>query len=89
MSFMIQEPGDSDILSELNKAALNARMGGGIFAFATRGGADAFLGLPNIATLAAKEELRILVGTDAITNATTLAYLSDAAHDSKNKKFTV
>lgn len=82
MSFVIQQPGESGLLATLNKAAVGARAGGGVFAFASEAGIKNLFSQPNIqALLRAHESLRFVVGVDAITNADALLYLSKCASE--------
>lgn len=78
--FVLQEPGGSDLLDAINDAANNAESGGGVFAFASRGGIAAFLSTPHVQELLTQgKELHLIVGVDSITNAEALLYLADQA----------
>ncbi len=76
--FVFQEPGGSDLLDEINSAAQNAERGGGVFAFASKGGIDKLLRAPNVQVMLNEgRPLDLIVGVDSITNADALAFLSD------------
>lgn len=78
MAFVIQQPGSALLLETINEAAENAESGGGVFAFATRGGVEALLQAPNVARmLTSGRPFHLVVGVDAITNAEALLYIGD------------
>ena len=78
MTFVFQQPGTAKLLEALNDAAADASAGGGIFAFASKGGIDAFFARPNIARmLRRRQRFQLIVGVDAITNAEALLCLSE------------
>ena len=71
----IQTPGSKALLHELNRAAKDAELGGGAFAFATRSGVKEFFSQSNIKKLAKNGEFLLVVGIDAITNFDTICEL--------------
>ena len=71
----IQTPGSKALLHELNKAAKDAELGGGAFAFATRSGVEEFFSQSNIKKLAKNGKFLLVVGIDAITNFDTIREL--------------
>ena len=76
--FILQEPGNEDLLEAINNAADNAENGGGIFAFASKAGIAAFLQTESINQLLDQgNEFKLIVGVDSITNAEAILYLSD------------
>lgn len=78
MTFVFQQPGTAKLLEALDVASDNAEHGGGVFAFATKSGIEALLGVPRIAQMLAKgNPFHLIVGVDAITNAEALLYLRD------------
>ncbi|ROH87011.1 hypothetical protein ED236_04780 [Pseudomethylobacillus aquaticus] len=78
MAFVFQQPGTAKLLHAIDNAAVNADKGGGVFAFASKGGIDALFDSPNIANmLAAGRHFHLIVGIDAITNAEALLCLSE------------
>jgi hypothetical protein len=78
MKFTLQQPGTEKLLEALDAAAKNADSGGGVFAFASKGGIDALFSRPNILyMLKHKRPFHLIVGVDAITNAEALLCLSD------------
>jgi|GEM_PF-1840465 len=73
MTFVFQQPGTAHLLNAINTAAAGADSGGGVFAFASKGGVDALLAAPNVARmLKRKRPFHLIVGMDAITNAEAL-----------------
>lgn len=73
MAFVFQQPGSFGLLDVLNNCAKGADGGGGVFAFASKGGVEAIFTLPNIeAMLKADRPFHLIVGIDAITNAEAL-----------------
>lgn len=80
MTFVFQEPETAGLLDALNDCSKDAESGGGVFAYATKGGVEAVFGLPNIAAmLAAGRLFHLIVGIDAITNTEALLCLSEKA----------
>ncbi|WP_141213248.1 phospholipase D family protein [Janthinobacterium sp. PC23-8] len=78
MTFVFQQPGTTKLLEAIDDAAADATAGGGVFAFASRGGIDAFFSRPNIARmLRRRQRFQLIVGVDAITNAEALLCLSE------------
>ena len=78
MSFFFQQPGSAGLLEALNDSAKGAEAGGGVFAFASKGGVEAIFSTPNIAAmLKAGRPFHLVVGIDAITNAETLICLRE------------
>jgi hypothetical protein len=78
MAFIFQQPGTTKLLEAINDAALNAKEGGGIFAFASKGGIEALFACPQISVmLQAGRPFHLIVGIDAITNAEALLCLSE------------
>ena len=71
----IQTPGSKALLHELNRAAKDAELGGGAFAFATRSGVKEFFSQSNIKKLAKNGEFLLVVGIDAVTNFDTICEL--------------
>lgn len=78
MTFVFQQPGTEKLLEAIDGAALNASSGGGVFAFASKGGIDTFFARPNISAMLSNERsFHLIVGIDAITNADALLCLSE------------
>jgi len=78
MGFTFQQPGNSSTLQAIGKAAQNADSGIGVFAYASPSGVRAFFDIPEILTLlASKKKFHLIVGVDAITNASTLLTIDD------------
>lgn len=78
MTFVFQQPGTAKLLETIDAAAANATCGGGIFAFASKGGIDALFACSNISNMFAQDRpFRLIVGIDAITNAESLLCLGD------------
>lgn len=78
MTFVFQQPGSAGLLDALNDGSKDAEAGGGVFAFASKGGVEAIFGLPNIAAmLTAGRPFHLIVGIDAITNAEALLCLGE------------
>lgn len=78
MTFVFQQPGTAKLLDAIDEAAAGADAGGGVFAFASRGGIDAFFARPNIVRmLQQRKRFLLIVGIDAITNAEALLCLSE------------
>lgn len=78
MTFVFQHPGTAKLLDAMDEAAAEATAGGGVFAFASRGGIDAFFARPNIARmLRRRQRFQLIVGVDAITNAEALLCLGE------------
>lgn len=78
MTFVFQQPGTERLLEAIDNSAANADNGGGVFAFASKGGIDAFFACPNISSmLEHNQPFHLIVGVDAITNAEALLCLSD------------
>lgn len=78
MTFYFQQPGEEKLLDVLNKSAKDALSGGGVFAFASKGGVNALFGLANIQELLKqKRPFQLIVGIDAITNSETLLRIEE------------
>jgi hypothetical protein len=78
MTFVIQPPGADSLLQAIDTSAINAESGGGVFAFASKGGVAALLKLGRIQKmLSTNKPFHLIIGVDAITNAETLLYLSE------------
>lgn len=78
MAFIFQEPGTTKLLEVINDAALDSEKGGGIFAFASKGGIDALFSCPQLLNmLNSSHPFHLIVGIDAITNAEALLSLSE------------
>lgn len=78
MTFVFQQPGTEKLLEAIDGASLNASSGGGVFAFASKGGIDALFARPNIsAMLSNQRPFHLIVGIDAITNADALLCLNE------------
>lgn len=78
MGFTFQQPGTSSTLHAIGKAAQHADSGLGVFAYASPSGVRAFFEIPEIlALLTAKNKFHLIVGVDAITNASTLLMIGD------------
>ncbi|MDQ1924356.1 phospholipase D family protein [Massilia pseudoviolaceinigra] len=78
MTFVFQQPGTTKLLEAIDAAAAKASAGGGVFAFASRGGIEAFFAQPNIARmLDRRQQFQLIVGVDAITNAEALLFLGE------------
>jgi len=78
MTLVFQQPGTEKLLEAIDGAALDASSGGGVFAFASKGGIDTFFARPNIsAMLSNQRPFHLIVGIDAITNADALLCLSE------------
>lgn len=78
MTFVFQHPEAAGLLDALNDCSKDAESGGGVFAFATKGGVEAIFSLPNIvAMLATGRPFHLIVGIDAITNAVALLCLEE------------
>jgi hypothetical protein len=78
MTFVYQHPEAAGLLDALNDCSKDAESGGGVFAFATKGGVEAIFSLPNIvAMLATGRPFHLIVGIDAITNAVALLCLEE------------
>lgn len=78
MSFFFQQPGSAGLLDTLNDCSKDAEGGGGVFAFASKGGVEAIFGLPNIShMLKAGRPFHLIVGIDAITNAEALLSIGE------------
>lgn len=78
MTFILQQPGTAKLLEAIDAAALNANSGGGVFAFASKGGIDAFFARPNISIMLTHQHpFHLIVGIDAITNADALLCLGE------------
>lgn len=76
MSFVFQQPDSPGLLKTLDDCSNGAEGGGGLFAFASKGGIKTFFSLPNIAAmLKAKRPFHLVVGIDAITNAESILQL--------------
>lgn len=87
MTFVFQQPASAGLLHAIDNCANGAHGGGGIFAFASRGGVDAFLSLPNVKAMLSKgHPFHLIVGIDAITNSEALICLDE--HSRKYKKLT-
>jgi hypothetical protein len=73
----IQDPGlkGPNLLESISDAASGADRGGGIFAFATRGGIDALLGAKEVADVIEKHAFHLVVGVDSITDTRSLKVL--------------
>lgn len=85
MAFLFQEPGSALLLQSVDQFADDADEGGGIFAFATKGGIDNLLDAPRVARhLKKKKPFRLIVGVDATTNAAALLTLGDALEQFRN-----
>ena len=79
----IQTPGSKMLLHELNRAAKDAKLGGGAFAFATRSGVKKFFSQSNIKNLAKNGEFLLIVGIDAVTNYDTIRELEKQTQELK------
>lgn len=79
----IQTPGSKALLRELNRAAKDAELGGGAFAFATRSGVKEFFSQSNIKKLAKNGEFLLVVGIDAVTNFDTIRELEKQTQELK------
>lgn len=78
MAFFFQQPNSSGLLDAVDSHSKGADSGGGVFAFASKGGIDAFFTLPSIeAMLGGGKPFQIIVGIDAITNAAALLCLAE------------
>ena len=78
MGFTFQQPGNSSTLQAIGKAAQDADFGIGVFAYASPSGVNAFFEVPEIAALLkAKKKFHLIVGVDAITNASALLTIND------------
>lgn len=78
MTLYIQQPDSTGLLKRLDQSTLHADSGGGIFAYATKGGVEALFSLPGmLAMMARKSPYHLIVGIDAITNAETIFSLRD------------
>lgn len=76
--FVFQKPGCADLLEAITAASENAKFGGGVFAFASKGGIALLLEAAHIQQmLEAGKPLHVIVGVDSITNAEALLYLQD------------
>lgn len=85
MTFIFQHPGSIKLLKEIDKAALNVNSGGGIFAFASKGGIEALFSQTNLdAMLNSNKPFHLVVGVDAITNAEALLTLGEKVKKYKN-----
>lgn len=75
----IQDPGlqSGKLIDAIVEAAEGAERGGGIFAFATKGGIDLLLGDKVIEPLVKDREFRLVVGVDSITDERALKSLND------------
>jgi hypothetical protein len=81
MAFIFQQPGTTKLLEVINDAALGSNKGGGIFAFASKGGIDALFACPQISNMLQTGcPFHLIVGIDAITNAEALLCLSEKLH---------
>ncbi len=77
-SFVFQQPGRADLLQAIDAAATTADSGGGVFAFASKGGIEAFFGVSAISSmLSHRKPFYLVVGVDAITNAEALLYIAE------------
>lgn len=77
-SFVFQQPGSAELLQAINAAATKANSGGGVFAFASKGGIEALFSVPAISSmLNRRKTFRLVVGVDAITNAEALLYIAE------------
>lgn len=78
MTFVLQEPGKAKLLEAIAYCSRDADSGGGVFAFASRGGIEALFALPGILHMLRNGRVvRLVVGMDAITNAEALLSLAD------------
>jgi hypothetical protein len=85
MTFVFQQPGSAGLLDTLNDCSKDAEGGGGIFAFASKGGVEAIFALPNIeAMLKTGRPFHLIVGIDALTNTEALLCLGEKV--AKHKK---
>lgn len=81
-AFVFQQPGESSLLAAIDQVAADADSGGGIFAFASKGGIDALFNRPNIKEMLENDRtFHLIVGIDAITNAEALLCLGDKLTD--------
>lgn len=78
MAWNLQTPGADGpkLLSAVRDLAQGAVSGGGAFAFATAKGINLFFAAPEIAALAHKGEIQLIVGMDAITDTAALKALT-------------
>lgn len=78
MGFTFQQPGAASTLLAIGNAADGADSGVGVFAYASPSGVRAFFGIPEVqALLTAKKKFHLIVGVDAITNASALLTIND------------
>lgn len=78
MTFVFQPPGTARLLEAIDAAAENSFKGGGVFAFASKSGIEAFFACPNILSMLSENRpVHLIVGIDAITNAEALLCLSE------------
>ena len=76
MAFVFQQPGMTDLLGQIDIAAENAIRGGGVFAFASRGGVEALFECQNFFEMLTNQRpFHLVIGVDAVTNAETLLCL--------------
>lgn len=76
MSFFFQQPDFPGLLKHLDECSQDAEGGGGLFAFATKGGIKTFFDLTHIeALLKAGRPFHLIVGIDAITNSESILQL--------------
>ncbi|MEX1222415.1 MAG: phospholipase D family protein [Idiomarina sp.] len=76
MVFILQNPEASSLAESIDNLANGADCGGGVFAFASKGGIDTLLGSNNIRSMLERGgTFRLTVGVDAITNAEALLCL--------------
>jgi len=75
----IQDPGldGPNLLDRISDAAKGADRGGGIFAFATRGGIDSLLGAKGVEAVVKDHEFRLVAGVDSITDTRSLKALEE------------
>ena len=78
MVFVFQQPGSSPLLDAVEDCAANSESMGGMFAFATKAGAELLLNLPAVEAMIGRGgRVELTVGLDAITNGETLLYLRE------------
>lgn len=80
MTFYLQQPGEKQLLDAIDKCAKDALSGGGVFAFASKGGVDTLFGIANIQKMLENQQpFQLIVGIDAITNSETLLHIEELA----------
>lgn len=76
----MQRAGDSStyLLEAVSSASAGATSAGGIFAFASRAGLEAFFGDESVSTVAAESRFDLIIGLDAITDTRAIEWLIEA-----------